>query len=206
MVTHRDIVTVIAEVHVRDRQTKLVLLGRVQGNTVGFLRHIFTDQPHTCHVVVRIHRVREITAPITWVQEGCHERYAERQRFHFIATDETTLRIKTRFVLDDARHRGTAEHVHWLFEDAIHRCGHVTHVVSTDLTRRVRHAIREHAGRRVQQQTRRLNRVTRHANHFRFLEEAVAFRVTIQHASRTTLGIMLNLQYLCTRTYLEVAG
>jgi hypothetical protein len=45
MIAHRNVVGVIAEVHVGNGQTVFVFLVLVQGDAVVFLRHIFTDYP-----------------------------------------------------------------------------------------------------------------------------------------------------------------
>ena len=78
--------------HVRDRQTVLVL-GLGQGDAIAFLRHVLTDDPHACHVLVGIERGRELAAPGAGIEEGRHEGQAEAERLELVAADEATRGI-----------------------------------------------------------------------------------------------------------------
>ena len=144
MIAHGDVVGVVVIVDARDRHSVGVLHHRIERDPVGLLRQVLADQPHPGHVRIAVDRRREAAAPGARVEEGGHERQAERQRFHLVAAAEAALRIVPGLVHDDPGHRGAAVHVHGFVEHGVHAAGHVPHVVAADLAGAVGEAIRKH--------------------------------------------------------------
>src|SRR6266446_8788216 len=112
----------------------------------------------------------------------------------------------TRFVANDPGHRGSAIHVHRLFERGIDAAGHVTHVVAADLPGAVGKAVRIQVGCAVEQQTRAFDRVAGDRDDPRFLALHVSGFVGIDDASYLARCIVLDLHSHAVRTYFEVAG
>ncbi len=88
MIAHGNVVRVVVEMHVCDRHAVLILDVVVQRHPIGFLRHILTNQPHPGHVLVKVHGGRKLPPPCAWIEEGRHERHADREGFHLVAADE----------------------------------------------------------------------------------------------------------------------
>src|SRR6516225_7026786 len=142
VVTHRNVVRMIVNMNIGNGKPELIFLGRVKCYTVGGLRHVFTHQPHTGDVFIRLHNSRVFAAPPTEIGVGSHvaseERQAEVHYLHIIATDEIAIRFVISLVLNPARHCDPAVHSHGFVEYGPHSATRVTHVVSSNLSRRVR--------------------------------------------------------------------
>ena len=59
--------------HIGHRQAPLILDVMVEGDAVGFLRHILADDPHPRHVLVCVEGSGEFAAPGTGIEERRHE-------------------------------------------------------------------------------------------------------------------------------------
>ena len=81
----------------------------------------------------------------------------------------------------------------------------VVHVVLAHLARGIGQAVGEHAGGRIQQQPRRLDGVTRHADHARLLQLLAALVVHVEHAIGAALLVVLDLQHHGLGAQLDLA-
>ena len=99
VLAHGDVVGVIGEGHLRRRQAMGVLELRIERDRVALLRHVLADQPHAGGVGVVVQLRRIAPAPGARLQEGRHERQAQRQRLHLVAAGEAAGRIVAALVL-----------------------------------------------------------------------------------------------------------
>src|SRR5271165_1324920 len=109
----------------------------IQGTPVILRVHV-----HAGHALVGFHNTRVFIAP-TWDVEvvsepGSHERQTSVHCLHVVATDEFPILSMKSLVLNAAGHRIPAIHPYGFFEHRPHRATHVTHVVSPNLSGRVR--------------------------------------------------------------------
>ena len=92
-----------------------------------------------------------------------------------------------------------------VFERSVDRAGHVSHVIASNLTRRVRQAVFEHIGSRQQQQAWCFDGVACHTHHTCFLTLLFAIFVKIHHASDQAFFIVLNTSHMRFGPQVEVA-
>ncbi len=59
----------IVIVDIGNRKPELVLLGRMKGHRILFLRHVFADDPHCGHVRKLFEDIGVIGAPCTRIQK-----------------------------------------------------------------------------------------------------------------------------------------
>ena len=206
MRAHRNVVGMIVVMHVRHRQTELVLLGRVQRDAVRLLRHVLADDPQAGHVGVVVDGLGELAAPRARLEEGDDERQADRKRLQLVTTDEAALGIVARFVRDDARHGRAAPHAYRLIEGRVHRPGGVALVVAPDLAGRIREAVGELVRLRQEQQPRCLDGVAGDAHGARFLPLLFLVLVEVHDARHFALVVVLDPRRVTLGAQLEPAG
>lgn len=102
MLAHRVIVGMIIKMHIRHRQPVLVFLVMIQGNAIGFTRHVFAHNPQPCCSRVGVHVRRKIAAPASRVKKRGIKRQTKRDGLQFITANKTTLVIMAGLILYDA--------------------------------------------------------------------------------------------------------
>ena len=110
------------------------------------------------------------------------------------------------FIGNNSSHCGSTPETNGLWENSVHRCRHMTHVVLTDLAGTVRQSVREHTGGRIQQQAWALYRVTSYGDNTCLLHLLVAILIGINYASYLAFRVMLNLQDLSVRPHLKITS
>src|SRR6185436_5183406 len=123
-----------------------------------------------------------------------------------VTAGEPAFGIVRRLVLDDARERRTPPEMNRLVEQSPYETADVMRKVAPHLVRRVRQAVREFRGFGQQQQTRRLDRVARHADEPRFLPLLAALAVAVDHACDLAIHPMLDAQGPTLDTQIEFAS
>ncbi len=178
----------------------------MQRDGVLLARHVLAADPDRRHVVVLFQRRGHVASPAARLHEGRRIGQPERQSLQVVAAVEAALRIERDLV---GHHRADIEaavHVDRLAMDRHRGRGRVVHVVAADLPRRVGQPVREQAGRRVQQQPRRFDRIARHADHARLLQVLAPLAVGVQHAIDLAGLVVLDLQHHALGTQLDAAG